>query len=316
MYIAPSFHRRPLRAPAIVTTALLVLCSNLTATTSALAGPVLDRIKDTGHIKLGYVGDARPFSFNGASGPEGYAITLCQRIVDGIQKQLALQGLTPDWELVAVDRRLAAVESRNVDLLCSPVSVTLGNRERVSFSIPIFAGGNRAVIRTDASAALRNALSEQRVTKPVWRGSPAATLLQQTSFAAMAGTSTEKWLKARREFFQVDSRIQTVSDYRTGLKQVSDRKVDVFFGERSIILGALGSEEAASRENLVILDRMFTHETLALPIPRGDEEFRVIVDRSLSQLYASEEFATLYTKWLGPLDTNTRTFVEFVALAE
>ena len=36
-----------------------------------------------------------------------------------------------------------------VDLLCAPMSATLA-REQASFSIPIFAGGNRAVLRTDA----------------------------------------------------------------------------------------------------------------------------------------------------------------------
>jgi ABC-type amino acid transport substrate-binding protein len=97
---------------------------------------------------------------------------------------------------------------------------------------------------------------------------------------------------------------------------VLDRKVDVFFGERSVVLGVLGEQGGVAREELVVLDRLFTHEPLALATPRGDEDFRLLVDRALSQLYASEEFPKLYTQWLGQLDAPTRTFFQFVTLPE
>ena len=41
------------------------------------------------------------------------------------------------------------------------------------------------------------------------------------------------------------------------------------------------------RGELVILDRLFTNEPAALALARGDEDFRLLVDRSLSQFYAS-----------------------------
>ena len=62
------------------------------------------------------------------------------------------------------------------------------------------------------------------------------------------------------------------------------------------------------REDLVILDRLFTHEPLALALARGDEDFRLLVDRSLSQLYASDGFGELYTRWFGEFDDKSRTY--------
>ena len=94
----------------------------------------------------------------------------------------------------------------------------------------------------------------------------------------------------------MDARIVPVVDYRSGLQQLRDGKADVFFGERSLVLGALNDKE---RENLVILDRLFTNEPLALALARGDEDFRLLVDRSLSQLYASDGFGELYKRWFG-----------------
>jgi polar amino acid transport system substrate-binding protein len=308
-----NFRTRQQHASPVMAVIMFVGCALIAASTAA-AGPTVDRIKQSGHIKLGYIGDASPFSANGSDGPEGYAITLCQRVVASLEKQLA-QDLTVDWTLVAFDRSLRQVEAGAIDLLCVPTVATLSKRQDVSFSIPIFGGGNRAVIRADAPSQLRNALSEQQITRPVWRGTPAATLLEKTTFVVTKGTTTEKWLQSRREFLNVDAKILPVADYRMGLQMLRDRKADVFFGERSLVVGALGPQKGSS-DDLVILDRLFTHEPLALAMGRGDDDFRVSVDRALSQLYASEEFPKLYTKWLGPVDTTTRTFFQFVAMSE
>lgn len=284
------------------------------ATASPAAAATLDRIKESGHIKLGYLVDARPFSFRNDTGAaEGYAVTLCQQVAEQVKKELALPQLTVDWVPVTVDSRLREVQQGGIDLLCSPTSVTLTRRQEVSFSIPVFAGGNRAVVRADASAALRQALAETPSTKPVWRGSPAAKLLEGTSFAVVTGTTTEKWLEGRRATFKIDAKIVPVPDYRTGLQQLLDRKVDVFFGERAVVLGAM---DASARENLVIIDRLFTHELAALALERDNDAFRLLVDRALSEFYTTAGFRELYTKWSGEFNENARTFFLWNALPE
>jgi polar amino acid transport system substrate-binding protein len=307
-----SFPHSQLRAR-IAIPLFMLLCFTLLAAT-AFAGSTVDRIKQSGHIRLGYVGDARPFSFEGQNGPDGYAVELCKNVVKSLEKQLALQGLTQDWKQVSFERRLRPVGAGDIDILCAPLNDTLSHREEVSFSIPIFAGGNRAVIRNDAPATLRTALSrEERLTKPVWRGSPAATVLEQTRFVVMKGTSSEKWLEERRTLLQVDAKVSTVPDYRTGLQHVLERKADVFFGERSLVLGVLGTEDTEARKTLVVVDRLFTHEPLGLAMPRGDDDFRLLVDRALSELFVSEEFPRLYTKWCGQFDAPTRTLFLYAA---
>ncbi len=103
----------------------------------------------------------------------------------------------------------------------------------------------------------------------------------------------------------MDARIVPVADYRAGLQQVLDGKVDGFFGDRSVVLGAMSDAE---REELVILDRQFTHEPIALALARGDEDFRLLVDRSLSQFYASSGIGELYKRWFGEFDDTARTY--------
>ena len=267
----------------------------------------LDRIRDAGRIRLGYQADARPFTYrNDAGMAEGYSVTLCQQVVERVRTQLNLASLAVEWVPVTIDSRLREVQQGNVDLLCAPVTETLARRQDVAFSLPVFPGGVRAVVRNDAVAALREALNASREGgRVVWRGSPAATVLGEKSFGVVAGTTTESWLADRLLSFQMASKVVPVSDYRTAIQQLQDREVDVVFGDRALVLGAMDS---AARENLTILPRLLTHEPLAFALARGDDDFRLLVDRTLSEAYAGAEFADLYATWCGEFDDNTRAF--------
>jgi polar amino acid transport system substrate-binding protein len=292
------------RAPAVLTLFALGCAAALPASAATL-----DRIKETGHIKLGYLVDARPFTYRSDSGGvEGYGAALCQHIADQVKTQLSLSSLSIDWVPVMGDSRLSEVQQGNVDLMCTPAAVTLSRRQEVSFSIPVFPAGVRAVLRADAPTALRDALSETPSTKPVWRGSPAAKVLEKTTFAVVSGTTTEEWLKGGLKKFQIDAKVVTVPDYRTGLQHVKDGKAHVFFGDRAVVLGAIDS---ASRKDFQILDRMLTHEPASFALARSDEDFRLLVDRTLSQLYPSTGFRDLYTKWIGEFDTGARAFFQW-----
>jgi polar amino acid transport system substrate-binding protein len=270
------------------------------------SGATLDRIRESGHLRLGYLADARPFSYRAESGAaEGYAVELCQKVAEQVKADLRLADLAVDWVQVSPDDRLREVQAGGIDLLCAPMTATLGRRQDVSFSIPVFASGVRAALRADAPAALRQALGDTPSTRPVWRGSPAAKLLEKKSFAVVSGTTTEGWLASRLDSFQIDARTVPVPDYRTGLQQLTEGKVDVLFGDRSAMLGAM---DADTTRKVTILDRLLTHEPLALPLARGDEDFRLAVDRALAALYSSGDFPELYRRSFGGFDDGTRAF--------
>ena len=93
-----------------------------------------------------------------------------------------------------------------------------------------------------------------------------------------------------------------------------NREVRRLFGDRPILLDA--ANRGPSAEDLVVLERQFTFEPLALALARGDEDFRLLVDRTLSELYRSGEIAKLYAKWFGEPDESTLTFFQLSALPE
>lgn len=283
---------------------------------SAAEAQTLDRIRDAGKIRLGYEKDARPFSFENDTGkPGGYAVFLCAAVADELKKELGLSDLALEWAALGREERFEAVKSGDTDLLCSANSVTLERRKTVSFSIPIFPSGIGALLREDAPISLREVLEKGRPEdRPIWRGSPAWTVLEQQTFAAVAGTTSEAWLKERIRAFKLDATVTTVATYEEGIKSVLDGGTDVFFGDRPILLEAAARSKDSG--DLIVLDRHFTYEPLALALSREDEDFRLAVDRALSHFYKSEGFRDFYTEWFGRPDEMGVTFFRQTTLPD
>jgi polar amino acid transport system substrate-binding protein len=305
-------HRSSTASRVIAAMAVSFACAAL----PAMAG-TLDRIKETGHIRLGYQADARPFTSSSGSGnPEGFSIALCQQVADHVKTQLGLAQLAVDWVKVTSSGDMGQVRDGTVDLLCTPAAETLDRRKDVSFSIPVFPSGLRAVMRKDAAEVLRAAIDQTPGARapnarPVWRGSPAAKLLDKRSFAVVSGSTSQTWLAGKIESFQLDAKTVVVPDYRTGIQQVVDRKADVFFGDRAVVLGAMNTEQ---RAQLAISDRMLTNEPMSLTLARNDDDFRLAVDNALSAAYASAGFGELYAKSFGASDDATRMFYSWRAV--
>jgi ABC-type amino acid transport substrate-binding protein len=299
--------RYELRIP--MTAVLLALVSAATA-----SADTLDRIRETGKLTLGYRTDARPFSYMDASGnATGYAIALCEAVSNAVKTESGNASLSVQWVPVTVEDRFTSVRDGKVDLLCGPDSETLELRKEVSFSIPVFQGGIGALVRADAPLPLREILSGQPPSGPTWRGSP-ARILEQKTFSAVAGTRSESWLKEKARELQIAANLTTVDSYEAGVSGVLDRTADVFFADRAILVDA--AQSSTSADDLLVIERLFTNEPIALALGRNDDNFRLVVDRALSKLYTAPEFETLYLKWFGEPDDATKSFFRMNALPE
>jgi ABC-type amino acid transport substrate-binding protein len=286
-----------------------------TTSASTPSAGALDRIQKTGTLKLGYRADARPFSFNGEQGaPAGYSVELCQAIAEAVKSELKLPALKVEWVPVTVENRLTAVQQHQVDVQCGAVTTTLERRKQVDFSTPIFPGGVGVVVRSDAPKQLRNILSgKANDYAPTWRA-VALNVLREQVFATVPGTMAEQFMKQRSDELHVQSHITPVASYDAGIQAVLDGQASAFFAERAILLDAAKRNPAT--RSLTVIDRQFTYEPLALPVPRGDDDFRLLVDRTLSRLYGSPGFADLYQRWFGKPDESATTFFRWNALPE
>ncbi|HKA59248.1 MAG TPA: amino acid ABC transporter substrate-binding protein [Gemmatimonadales bacterium] len=284
----------------------LAIVSPALAQKGAIASPTLTRIKQAGRIKFGYQADARPFSYRDQSGnPAGFTIALCKKVADAVKSELGLQTLSIEWVAVGAADRFTAVSTGKVDAFCGADSDTWSRRAEVAFSLPVFPGGIGALLRKDAPERLTEILNQRPPSSPTWRAS-AGQLLQTQTFAVIQGTTAETWLGAKVNEFKLASKVAPVTTYDAGLTAVLDRRASVFFGDRSVLLDAIAHNPSGSK--LEVLDRLFTYEAFALPLPRGDEAFRTLVDQTLSRLYPTSEFRALFVQSFGEPTADIVTF--------
>ena len=271
----------------------------------------LDRIMNTDRIALGYRPDAAPMSYGATSGqPEGYSVALCTRVADSLKRALARPSLAVNW--VSVSRGFQDLADGRVDLICGADEITLANRARASFSIPIFPGGVSALVRTNADAALQDALEERPAPyAPLWRGTPPPTLGHRT-YSALVGSDTMEALKEHVTELRLKANVESVADYDAGIAAVLGRQSDVLFGDREKLLQAVRRNPAG--KDLRVLTRRFTFSLLALATPRNDDDFRLAVDRALSEVYADPSFGKLFTDNFGVPDTDTVAFFRNVGV--
>jgi len=280
----------------------------------AAAAGTLDKVKESGKLLLGYRADTRPFAFSDGGKPAGFSIALCQKVADAVKAELKLPALAVEFVPLTAADRFEAVQQGRVDLSCGTDTPTLERRALVDFSIPIFFAGTGALLRSDADRRLRDALSNRPdPAQPVWRGAP-GLFSEKVVFAAVGGTTIEKTLIDGLRARRITVTVAPVADYAAGVQMVLDRRAAALFGDRPVLLDA--AKRGAGAGELTVVERSFTREPLALSMRRGDDAFRLLVDRSLSRLFRSPEIGPLYTTYFGAPDPGVLEFFQSVALPD
>jgi ABC-type amino acid transport substrate-binding protein len=253
------------------------------AAASALAADkgTLERIRERGSINLGYMQDAVPFSFLGADKQaQGYSVDLCREIALGIRAQLKLDKLEARWVPLAIDDRIEAVRSGRVDIECSTTTWTLSRNASVDFSLITFVDGGSILSNTAAPLARFQDFDGRKV-------------------AVIAGTTTEKVLRAALAQRKMKSEVVPVRTRGEGLKMLEESRVAGFAADRTTLIGIAATTPGKS--TFLLLDEDFSVEPYALALPRGDPEFRLAVNRVLAGLYRGGGIVPIYNRWLGSL---------------
>jgi ABC-type amino acid transport substrate-binding protein len=259
---------------------LLALLAGISGTPYAQSA-VLDRVRQSGAITIGYIEEAAPFSFVGDDRqPQGFAVDLCREVAAGVRTQLKLEKVDVRWVPLTVANRLDAVRTGKVDIECSTTTWTLSRQATVDFSLITFVDGGSILSRKDRQLVRLLDSAGKRI-------------------AVMTGTTTERALRDALAERSIKSELVPVNSRSEGLKLLEQGKVDGFASARTTLIGivATGSRSLDFR----LMDEDFSVEQYALSLPRGDYEFRLAVNRVLARLYRSGEIVKIYNRWLGSL---------------
>ena len=245
---------------------------------SAVAAGTLDRIRDSGVLKIGYRQDAQPFSFKNKIGePAGYTVGLCRAVAKSIKDATGLTELAVEYIPVTTEERFEAVKTGKVDLLCGATTATLSRREAVDFSIPVFVDGASVLLRTDGPQTFGD--------------------LDGKKVGVRASTTTEEALRNTVQDLGINVETVAVEDHHDGLDKLLKNEISAYFADRAILFFL--AAESGTTGKLKLSKQQFTYEPYALALRRGDSDFRLTVDRALSRLYRSGKIVTVFASAFG-----------------
>lgn len=248
------------------------------AATAMLAVPAtaqtIDRIKETGKLNLGYRTDAAPLSYQAEGGnPAGYAPEVCVGVGQAITNALKLETLDVSFIPVEANDRFEKVVSGEIDLLCGAATITLSRREIVDFSDPIFVDGTSLLVRVGTTSNF----AELAGKKLGVRGS----------------TTTEEALRNSLKAAGMEADVYTFASHDAAMAAMESMEIDAYFADQSILArNFMTSEKAAMFQ---MSQEILTIEKQGLAMARGDTEFRLMVDRALSQMYASGQMREIFS---------------------
>ncbi len=243
-----------------------------------LAAQTLERIAETGVLRVGHRATAIPFSYlDAAAGvPRGYSVGLCAALVGDIAKAAGRDELRIEFVPVTAQDRFAAVADGRIDLLCGAATRTLSRRATVDFSIPTFVDGAGIALPRGGAASLAELAGE--------------------TIAVVEGTTTETALRRTLDTSDLAAEVLAVADHEAGLAALQGGRAQAYFADRAILQYLL---MARGITDIGLANETLTLETHALALPRGDADFRLAVDRGLSRLYLTGEVQAIFAEAFG-----------------
>lgn len=266
------------RTASLLIALLLVLSADLSA---EVVEPTLDKIARTGEIVLGYRTDSTPLSFQDADGqPAGYSVDLCRKIAGRVKEHFAGKDIDAKFVAIPTGERISAVVDGRIDIECGSTTITLSRQEQVDFSLPTFVTGGSLL--SMASTGIRG-----------------MTDLGGKKVGVIKDTTTVEQLRKHLAENAIEAEVVVVANRSEGMQQLNDGSVHAFASDQIVLIGQVIQSREPTRYSLMA--EIFSYEPYGLVVRRNDADFRLLVNRAISELYRDGEHTDIFYKWIGRL---------------
>lgn len=246
-------------------------------TGTASAAGVLDKIKDSKTVTIGYRESSVPFSYLGNNQqPVGFTIDLCQHVVDAIAKAVSVHSLSVKYVPVNSANRIPLLRNGTIDMECGGTSSSAERMKQVSFSVATFASRPRWLVKTNSNIKAVDDLKGKSIV--VTQGSNSVPLAFKLS-----------------KDDNLNFRLQQAKDHAESMMMLSQGRA-VAFLEDDILLAAKKAD-AATPADYTMLPGGYTVTYYGIMLPKDDTPFKKVVDSELSRLMGNGTFKTIYKKW-------------------
>jgi polar amino acid transport system substrate-binding protein len=250
--------------------ALAVVAVSTPAPVSAeSSSPVLSEIVKRGTLRVGMSGNQPPLNFKGKDG-EMYGLE-----VDLARAFAAVMGL--DLEIVQkpFGQLLPALESNQVDLVMSGVTITTERNLKAAFVGPYFVSGKSIITKSSTLAKADE---------------PGDLDQSNVMLAALEGSTSQRFVEA----LLPKAKLTTTKDYDAAVKLLLDGKVDAVVADREIAaLSALRNQDAG----VVALSQPLTIEPIGIAARPGDALYLNLLQNTLGALELSDVLTALRIRW-------------------
>lgn len=242
----------------------------------------LKKINETNSINIGHRDSSVPFSYyDEKKQPVGYAMDLCNKVVDEVKKVLKKPSLQVNYVMVNAQTRIPKVMDHSVDMECGSTTNTLGRQKQVDFSAIYFTTGTRILSRKIAKA---------REIED----------LQTKSVGVVGGSTNERAIKTMIASGKLkDVRLVVVKDYADGLAALENSGVEAFATDDIVLYGLLA--KSRMKDDLEVVGRLLTYDPYGIMMRRDDSAFRLVVNAALADVFRSGEIENIYAKWFNPI---------------
>lgn len=243
------------------------------------SGGTLEKIERTGEFVIGYRTDASPLSYENAQGePSGYSVDICRRIAAGINAHFDKKDIETKFVRIKADQRISAIVEGKIDIECGSTTITLTRQEKVDFSLPTFVTGGSVLSLAAAGIQTMSDLSGKRI-------------------GVAEGTTTDEELRHYLKEKLIDAEVVVVADRIEGMKRLNRGGIDALASDQIVLIGQVIEAVDPGRYSLV--SEIFSYEPYGFVVRRNDADFRLLVNRAISQLYRNGEEADIFYRWIG-----------------
>jgi glutamate/aspartate transport system substrate-binding protein len=266
--------RRRLRA---IASSASIACLAVAAAQAAEPTGVLKRIKDSGQITVGYRESSIPFSYlDDKAQPVGYTMELCNRVIDALKKELKLPNLAVKLQAVTSQNRIPLVVNGTVDMECGSTVNNVERQAQVAFSDTTFVVATRFIARRADNLKTIDDLKGKTV-------------------AVTTGTNTVKRVRDLDAAHKLGLTMINGKDHHDSMPLMTSGRASAFFEDDILLVGLAASSPAPNDFALSV--EGYSVDPYSIMLPKGDAEFKKLVDGVLVGLFRSGEINGIYDRW-------------------
>jgi glutamate/aspartate transport system substrate-binding protein len=245
----------------------------------------LQKIYQSGVVRVGYRQNSPPFAFLDKGRPVGYSLDLCEVVVEEIAAELH-RDVRVEYVPVTPENRFDLVSSGAVDVECGSTTHTQERSNVVAFSPTIFVTGTKLLVRR--GSGIRSIRDLRGKTVVLTRGTVHADASPKLAERQKLGIA-----------------FITAKDHNESLAQVASGKAEAFANDDVQLYGIIAATNSAPDYRVV--GEFLTYADYALMYRKDDPALAEVVQRAFGRLASSREIRAIYQKWmLRPLPSGAR----------